>query len=163
MKEFGLFLSYIEAADAAAQVLSFFVSPKISVANFHASWKILIGILQRSEPLQRISSHIEAKLSWLAIQTKIQTISWQHWLKLRIKRKRGMMWLQHDVGTGGAAAVLKRDCMPWVKIDIVTKQCCKVEHILGKVGLIRWQSSLLFHCSSLAINHNLNLSFMHFL
>ena len=35
MKEFGLFLSYIEAAaDAAAQVLSFFVSLKISVANF---------------------------------------------------------------------------------------------------------------------------------
>ena len=36
MKEFGLFLSYIEAAAdaAAAQVLSFFVSPKVSVANF---------------------------------------------------------------------------------------------------------------------------------
>ena len=46
-----------------------------------------------------------------------------------------------ELNSSSIRAVLKRDCMPWVKIDIVTKQCCKVEHILGKVGLIRLTST----------------------
>ena len=158
MKEFGLFLSYIEAAAAdaaAAQVLSFFVSPKISVANFcfHKLESRNSSIYTEQKP--KSSSYFCATLGWVSSKSKQLASLARYWGSSEREAWCGCSMMWGLLAGSGAAAVLKRDCMPWVKIDIVTKQCCKVEHILGKVGLIRRQSSLLFHCSSLAISHNL--------